>query len=102
MWEKEWNRIITAANFHLDYEYGSGVENEFETAFHGQVKYRWSRYLEPALELYMDEEARGIGPVFLGSQKIGINNLNWELGLIFGFNGDTADKNLRFLIDYEF
>jgi hypothetical protein len=102
LWEKEWGNIITSANFFIDYETGSGVMDEFETAFHSQVKYRWSRYFEPAIELYMDEETRGLGPAFLGSQKIGINNLNWELGFIFGFNDKTANQNLRFLLDYEF
>lgn len=102
LWEKEWGDIITSANFLLDYEFGSGVVDEFETSFHGQVKYRWSRYFEPAVELYMDEETRGLGPVFLGSKKIGINKLNWELGFIFGFSDKTANQNLRFLLDYEF
>lgn len=102
LWEKEWNKWIGAMNFFTKYEFGSGVENEFEPAFQSQVKYRWSRYFEPAVELYMDEEARGIGPVFLGSKKIGVNKVNWELGFIFGFNNKTADQNLRFLIDYEF
>jgi hypothetical protein len=92
LWEKEWGKIITSANFFIDYE----------TAFHSQVKYRWSRYFEPAIELYLDEETRGLGPVFLGSKKIGINNLNWELGFIFGFNNKIANQNLRILLDYEF
>lgn len=102
LWEKEWGKIITSANFFIDYETGSGVVNEFETAFHSQIKYRWSRYFEPAIELYMDEESRSLGPVFLGSKKIGINKVKWELGFIFGFNDRTADQNLRFLLDYEF
>ncbi len=102
LWEKEWGRVITSANFFIEYELGSGIKNEFETAFHSQIKYRLSRYLEPALELYMDEETRGIGPVILGSHKIGFNNLNWEIGCIFAFNQKTSDQNLRLLIDYEF
>jgi hypothetical protein len=102
LWEKEWGNIITTANFFIDYELGSGVNDEFETAFHSQIKYRWSRYFEPAIELYMDEEARGLGPVFLGTQKLGVNKLKWELGFIFGFNDETANQNLRFLLDYEF
>ncbi len=102
LWEKEWGKIITSANFFIDYELGSGVDDGFETAFHSQVKYRWSRYFEPAVELYMDRESRGLGPVFLGSKKIGVNKVNWELGFIFGFNDKTANQNLRFLLDYEF
>ena len=102
LWEKEWGNIITTANFLIDYELGSGVNDEFETAVHSQIKYRWSRHFEPAIEIYMDEETRGLGPVFLGSKKIDINTLNWELGFIFGFNDETANQNIRFLLDYEF
>lgn len=102
LWEKEWGNIITTANFFIDYELGSGVNDEFETAFHSQIKYRWIRYFEPAIELYMDEETRGLGPVFIGNKKIGVNNLNWELGFIFGFSDKTANQNFRFLLDYEF
>ena len=32
LWEKEWGNIITTANFLIDYELGSGVNDEFETA----------------------------------------------------------------------
>jgi len=102
LWEKEWGDIVTTANFFIDYEFGSGVQNEFETAFHSQVKYRWSRYFEPAIELYMDEETRGLGPIFLGSKKVGVNKIKWELGFIFSFDDKTANQNLRFHLDYEF
>ena len=100
--EKEWGKWVGTVNLFAEYEFGRGVEDEIEGASRGQVRYRWARYFEPAIELYMDEQTRGIGPVFLGSQKIGVNNLNWELGFIFGFNKKTANQNLRFLLDYEF
>jgi len=102
LWEKEWGKWISAVNFFTEYEFGSGVENEPETALHSQVKYRWARSFEPAIELYIDEKSLGLGPVFLGSKKIGVNKLNWEFGFIFGINNKTAEQNLRFLLDYEF
>ncbi len=102
LWEKQWGEWIGAVNFITAYEFGSGINNTIETELHSQVKYRWSRYLEPAVELYIDEKAFGLGPVFLGSLKLGINKLNWELGLIFGLNDKTAEQNLRFLLDFEF
>lgn len=102
LWEKEWDDIITSFNYFISYEVRSGKENKIEPALRGQVKYRWSRFLEPAMEVYADEKAFGMGPVFLGSQKIGINKLKWELGLIFGLNDKTANQNLRLLLDYEF
>lgn len=102
LWEKEWGRWVTAANLFAAYEFGPKINNEFETEFKGQLKYRLSRLFEPAVELYMDENTRGIGPVLLGAPKLGRNKLKWELGLIFGFNRATADQNIRFLLEYEF
>ncbi len=102
LWEKEWGKWITATNFFIEYEFGSGVVDEPETALHSQIKYRWSRYVEPAVELYIDEKSFGLGPVFLGSKKIGVNKLDWELGFIFGLNDKTANQNFRLLLDYEF
>ncbi len=102
LWEKEWGKWISAMNFFVEYEFGSEVGDEPETALHSQVKYRWLRYFEPAMELYIDEKTLGMGPVFLGSKKIGVNKLKWELGFIFGINDKTAEHNLRLLLDYEF
>ena len=102
LWEKEWDKFVGTINFLADYETGPGITDEFDTSLHGQIKYRLSAYFEPAIEFYFDEKARGIGPVFLGSKQIGVNRLNWELGVIFGLDNKTASQNLRFLIDYEF
>ena len=100
--EKQWGRWNGTINFSVDYEYGSGIQDEFETVLHSQIKYRASPLIEPAIELYMDEETRGIGPALLGTVRTGHNKLKWELGVIFGFNGRTANENVRFLLDYEF
>lgn len=100
--EKEWGKWVGTLNLFAEYEFGKGVHSEFDGANRSQIRYRWARYFEPAVEFYMDEETRGLGPVFLGSKKIGVNTLNWELGFIFGFNHKTAEQNLRFLLDYEF
>jgi len=100
LFEKQYHRWIFSGNFFVFYE--NGIEDEFETRFNGQIKYRHTQLFEPAVELYMDENTHGIGPAVLGSTRIGYNKLKWELGLIFGIKKDTPEQNIRFMLDYEF
>jgi hypothetical protein len=101
--EKEWGRWAGTANLYGIYEFGSDVDNEFETALGLQARYRKSRHFEPAIELYKGEDTFGIGPVLLGSHPLGSGRqLRWEAGLIFGIDSDTADQVFRGLLEYEF
>ena len=101
--EKEWGRWTGTANLYGIYEFGSDVDNEFETALGLQARYRKSRHFEPAIELYKGEDTFGIGPVLLGSHPLGRGRqLRWEAGLIFGIDSDTPDQVFRGLLEYEF
>jgi hypothetical protein len=99
----EWPDWISTTNLSLSYEWGDHISNEFETSLASQMRYRLNRYVEPALELYLGEDTRGLGPVFTGIQRIsGPRKLWWEIGMIFGFNASTPDYNLKFNLEYEF
>ena len=101
--EKEWGRWTGTANLYGIYEFGSDVDNEFETALGLQARYRKSRYFEPAIELYTGEDTFGIGPALLGSHPLGNGRqLRWEAGLIFGVDCDTPDQVFRGLLEFEF
>jgi len=101
--EKEWGRWTGTANIYGIYEFGSEIDNEFETALGLQARYRRSRHFEPAIELYKGEDTFGIGPVLLGSHPLGSGRqLRWEAGLIFGADSDTPDQVFRGLLEYEF
>jgi hypothetical protein len=101
--EKDWRRWTGTANLYGIYEFGDDIDNEFETALALQTRYRYSRELEPAVELYMGQDTRGLGPVMMGSWPLGgVRQLRWEGGLIFGLNSDTPDQTLRVLFEYEF
>lgn len=102
LWEKEWGRWSSAANVIAAYEYGSDVDNEVEGQFAAQWRYRYSPGFEPAIELYTDENVKGIGPVIMGVQRIGFHKLSWELGLILALDNSTPDQTLRGLLEYEF
>jgi hypothetical protein len=68
LWEKELaSRWVATANAIAEYEYGSDIEDEFETALRGQLRYRYSIAFEPALEFYLDDQDWAAGPALLGT-----------------------------------
>jgi hypothetical protein len=100
--EKEVGPTSLAANFHLIYESGSGVDNEFETYLAMQWRWRFRQYLEPAIEYYKGDELNAIGPVALGMTRLGRQKAKWEVGPIFGIDSKTPDLTWRILLEYEF
>lgn len=101
--ERQWNKWVGTANAHLIYEWGSDIKNEMETGLALQARYRYSRELEPALEVYIGEGSKGIGPVLLGTTRLGQKKqLRWETGIIAGLSDDTPDVTFKFLLELEF
>lgn len=101
--EKEWGRWSGTANFLITHEWGSDIDDEVESSAALQVRYRLSRWLEPALEFYSGEDTQAIGPVFMGNINTGTRqSLHWEAGMIFGLTGESANNTVRLLIEYEF
>lgn len=100
--EKEVGPTSLAANLHLIYESGSGVDNEFETYLAMQWRWRFREYLEPAIEYYKGDELNAIGPVALGMTRLGRQKVKWEVGPLFGIDSKTPDLTWRILLEYEF
>ena len=99
----EWQNWVATANLSLIYEWGNDIENEWETAFAGQLRYRFSEKLEPGVEIYQAQNTQAIGPVATGLIRFGDRKkLNWEFGVIFGTGKETADTNWKFNLEYEF
>jgi len=97
---KDW---VVTANFLMEKKFGSdNTEDEVELLGAAQLKYRLSPSLEPAMEYYGDEETHAIGPVLLGKYRFGQTPVKWELGVLKGLNGETADINFRWLLEVEF
>lgn len=100
--EKQWGSWVGTANVWGIYEH-SDLESEFETALALQTRYRYSRYLEPALELYAGQDTLSLGPILMGDVRLGIGKkLHWETGVVFGLDDKSANNTWRFLADYEF
>ncbi len=104
LWEKELaSSWVLAANAIAEYEYGNDIEDEFETALRAQLRYRYSVAIEPALELYLDDQDWAAGPALMGTVKLSSRKqLRWELGLLFGLDTKTPENSLRGGIEFEF
>ncbi|MFW5450327.1 MAG: hypothetical protein ACKE9I_01910, partial [Methylophagaceae bacterium] len=101
--EKEWGKWIGTANFWGVYEWGEDQDDELESVLALQARYRYSRYIEPAIEFYSGEQTRGIGPVIMGDLRFGRGKkLHWEVGTIVGLDSKTPDTTWRFLTEFEF
>lgn len=102
--EKEITPVwIGTLNLFAEYEYGSDLEDEFETALRAQFRYRYASAFEPAVEIYLDDQDIAAGPAITGIQKISTKKqLRWELGWLFGLDADTPENNIRLNIEFEF
>lgn len=104
LWEKELgHRWVAAANAMLEYEFGTGVGNEFETAFRGQLRYLHRPAFEPALELHLDDQDYAAGPALLGAWRLAPGRqLRWTFGTLFGIGHATPGLSLRASVEFEF
>lgn len=104
LWEKELaSRWVATANAIAEYEYGSDIKDEFETALRAQLRYRYSIAFEPAFEFYLDDQDWAAGPALMGTVKLsGRKQMRWELGLLIGLDDDTPESNVRGGIEFEF
>lgn len=100
---REWSRWIATGNLALTHEWGGGIANEWETTFAGQLRYRYRQQFEPALEMYLGQDTRGLGPVLTGTHRFGGGKtLGWEFGVILGVDRPTPDTNWKLTMEYEF
>jgi len=101
--EKEWGKWSGTANFFVSQEWGDDIDDELETALGLQARYRYSRSLEPAIELYKGDKSFGIGPVLMGQVNLqGKRKIAWETGAIFGLDSGSPDLTWRLLLEFEF
>jgi len=100
---RQWGDWVGTLNLGVEYEFGSDIDNEFETFLSAQWRYRLRESLEPGMEFYADQFTRGIGPVLTGLLRgAGAQKWSWEAGIILPLNDTTPDYTYRFLLEFEF
>ena len=58
---------------------------------------------DPAIELYLDDQDKAVGPAFMGAIKLsGRKQLRWEFGVLFGLDTTTPTTSLRGGVELEF
>lgn len=101
--EKEFGNTSVTTNLGLAYEFGNGIDNEYDRFLRAQWRYRLQPSFEPALEIHLDEYDKAAGPAILGLARLGNRQkLKWELALLFALEDETPDTLLRAVLEYEF
>lgn len=101
--EKELGSTSLAANIGVAYEFGSGIDNEYDRFLRTQWRYRLQPSFEPALELHLDEYDKAAGPALLGLVRLGNRQkFKWEFALLFALEDETPDTLLKAVLEFEF
>lgn len=101
--EKELGKWSHTLNIFAIQEWGDDIVDEFETSARFQSRYRYSRYVEPAIEFYSGQGTLALGPALLGQLRLPSRQLlHWEAGAILPLDKQTSSTTYRFMLEYEF
>ncbi len=100
---RDLGRTTVTANLGLIYEWGERVQNEIETTFRVQARYRLKESFEPSIELHVGQDTTALGPSFSGLVRVADGKkLRWELGLFAGISEKSPDQILKANLEFEF
>jgi len=100
---RDFGRWSGIANVGLIYEWGSGIQNEIETALHVQTRYRLKETFEPAIELHMGQDTVALGPAIIGLGRLSPGKkIRWEAGIFFGLDNRSPDQTIKLYFEFEF
>jgi hypothetical protein len=100
---RDLGRWTGTANLDFIYEWGSGIDNEFETTLHLQMRYRYREAFEPGFEFHAGQDTIAAGPVLTGLYRIATGHkLRWSLGAFTGLDNVSPDNIVRANLEYEF
>ena len=101
--EKEFGKFSHTVNVGVSFESGDDIDNELESKFIWQTRYRYRPFFEPALEYFLGEDTQALGPAFQSTFALGqARKLHVETAVLFGLDNKSADQTIRFLIEFEF
>ena len=100
---RDFGRWSAVANLGVVYEWGSGVDDEFETELHLQTRFRYKERFEPAVELHAGQDTMALGPAFTGVYRASPGKkLRWNAGLFWGLDADSPDRVFKLNLEFEF
>ena len=100
---RDFGKWTGIANLGVVFEWGSGIEDEFETELLMQARYRLGEALEPAIELHMGQDTVALGPALTGLYRISPGKkLRWDVGVFFGADRESPDQTFKANLEYEF
>lgn len=108
--EKQHGRLIHTVNLIFKKELGANAVNNTSFGYAWRSKWRWKRFLEPAIELYgslgevgnsksLSRQSHQIGPVVMGQLR---NGFSYEAGYLFGLTKASDQGLLKVVLGYEF
>lgn len=108
--EKKAGRVAHTLNMIIKKELGDLATNSIIAGYAWRSKWRWTRQIEPAIELYgslgeigntapLSQQTHLIGPVLQGKLAGGIE---YEIGYLFGLTAASERGAIKFLLGYEF
>ena len=101
--QKDLQRVSLLSNLSLVYESGDTIEEEWETTFAGQARYRYQRYLEPGFEVFLSQGGRVAGPFLAGEIRLaGAQKVFWQVAFLVGMNAMAPDMDMKINMEYEF
>ena len=100
---RDFGRWTGSANLGMIYEWGNGVDEEFETELRVQARYRFKERIEPAVELHLGQDTVALGPAIAGLARLSPGKkLRWELGVFWGLDENSPDQTVKANIEFEF
>lgn len=101
------------ANLIVEKEFGNNRSNELELAYAWQLKYRWTREIQPGFEIFgrfgeindlsVTNQQHKIGPGLFGFVELGENwSMKYELGWLFGVTDPTPFGTFKWLAEIEY
>ncbi len=108
--EKQTGRFIHTANLIFKKEIGALATQNTSVEYAWRSKWRWQRFLEPAIEAYgsmgeigntkpLSKQSHQIGPVMVGKLRSG---MSYEVGYLFGLTPASDQGLLKFILGYEY
>ncbi|MFC3031511.1 hypothetical protein ACFOEE_03110 [Pseudoalteromonas fenneropenaei] len=103
IFEKEFGKSSLTMNAFVVREWGHDIDDEWESEFRAQFRYRLFSSFQPAVEVYAGEDFFGIGPGFLGLYRFeGQRQLKWEAGFITELTHSGKDHSFRLALEFEY